>query len=83
MTDEPENPVPEHLKGIRAELAKLREDVRELRDRQVETHTAVLAVRRDQVHDAETSAGLAIRVDRLADRMIVITHPPLALKALA
>ena len=69
MSDEPENLVLEHLKVIRSELAALRDDLRELRDRQVETHTAVLAVRRDQIHDAETGANLAARVDRLADRL--------------
>lgn len=69
MSDEPENIVLEHLKAIRSELAVVRDDLRELRDRQVETHTAVLAVRRDQIHDAETGANLAVRVDRLTDRM--------------
>lgn len=59
----------EHLKAIRSEMADMRDDLRELRDRHVETHAAVLAVRRDQVNDAETGANLAVRVDRLADRM--------------
>ena len=59
----------EQMKAIRSELADMRDDLRELRDRQVETHTAVLAVRRDQINDAETGANLAVRVDRLADRL--------------
>lgn len=59
----------EQMKAIRSELAGMRDDLRELRDRQVETHTAVLAVRRDQINDAETGANLAVRVDRLADRL--------------
>ena len=69
MSAEPKNLVLEHLKAIRAELATARGDLRELRDRLVETHAAVLAVRRDQVNDAGTGASLAVRVDRLADRM--------------
>lgn len=59
----------EQLKSMRSELADMRDDLRELRGRQVETHAAVLALRRDQVNDAETGANLAIRVDRLTDRM--------------
>ena len=59
----------EQLKAVRAELTGIREDARELRDRQVETHAAVLAVRRDQLGEAETSANLTTRVDRLSDRM--------------
>jgi len=69
MADTPENIVLEHLRTIRSELAAVRDDLRELRARQVETHTAVLALRRDQVNDAETGATLAVRVDRLTDRM--------------
>ncbi len=59
----------EHMKALRTELAAMREDIRELRDRQNETHSAVLAVRRDQAHDAEIGVHLAARVDRLYDRL--------------
>ena len=59
----------EHMKAVRAELASMREDIRELRDRQNETHGAVLAIRRDQVQDAEVAIHLAARVDRLYDRI--------------
>ena len=59
----------EHMKALRAELACVREDMRELRNRQTETHAAVLALRRDQTQDAEIGASLAARVDRLHDRI--------------
>lgn len=59
----------EHMRVVRAELAAMRNDIRELRDRQNETHSAVLAVRRDQTSDAEIGVHLAARVDRLYDRM--------------
>lgn len=59
----------EHMKAVRAELAAMRTDIREIRDRQTETHSAVLAVRRDQAQDAEVGVHLAGRVDRLYDRL--------------
>ena len=74
MADETEKTVLEHLKAMRSELAAMREDLRELRKCQHETHTGVLAVWRDQSHDADTGFHLAARVDRLADRLERIEH---------
>ena len=61
--------LPVQLKAVRTELATMREELREVRDRENDTHGAVLAVRRDQAQDAETGAHLAVRVDRLTDRL--------------
>ena len=62
----------EHMKAMRAELAALAVQIRELRDRQTETHAAVVALRRDQAADAEVAATLAVRVDRISDRVEII-----------
>ncbi len=43
----------EHMKAMRAELAILTRQNRELRDRLTEVHAAVVALRRDQATDAE------------------------------
>ena len=50
----------EHMKAMRAELAALAVQIKELRDRQTETHAA------------EVAATLAVRVDRISDRVEII-----------
>ena len=62
----------EHMKAMRAELATLTRQGRELRDRLTEVHAAVVALRRDQATDAEVAAALAVRVDRISDRVDII-----------
>ena len=62
----------EHMKAMRVELAALSGQIRELRDRQTEMHGAVVALRRDQAADAEVAAALAVRVDRISDRVDLI-----------
>ena len=62
----------EHMKAMRAELAALTRQNRELRDRLTDVHTAVVALRRDQATDAEVAATLAVRVDRISDRVDII-----------
>ena len=42
MAHTTENPVSEHLKAMRSELVAMCEDLRQLRNCQVETQTAVL-----------------------------------------
>ena len=60
---EVENLMLEHLKRFQATLDSIQRDVRELKVRQSETHTAVLALRRDQVNDAEITAHLQVQLD--------------------
>ena len=62
----------EHMKAMRAELAALTRQNRELRDRLTEVHAAVVALRRDQATDAVVAATLAVRVDRISDRVDII-----------
>ena len=62
----------EHMKAMRAELVTLTRQNRELRDRLTEVHAAVIARRRDQATDAEVAATLAVRVDRISDRVDII-----------
>jgi predicted trehalose synthase len=69
MSDNVENLLLEHLRAIRTDLAGLREDLRELKTRQTETHTAVLGLRRDQIHDAETTAHIQSKMDRFDERI--------------
>lgn len=64
---EPTNLILEMLRDIRAELGEVRATLRNHTLRLGELALGLSAVRRDQANDAEVSAHLAIRVDRLRD----------------
>ena len=69
MSDEPINLVLEHLRAIRGEIVGLREDVREIKHRQIENNRQMLGLRRDQVGDAEMVARVEARLDHFGDRL--------------
>ncbi len=69
MNDNVENLMLEHLKRFQATLERIEQHLGELTVRQAETHTAVLAVRRDQVNDAEISAHLQVQLDGVKERL--------------
>mgnify|MGYP001806828442 CR=1 FL=1 len=58
-----DNQVLEHLRAIRGDLGALREEVRDLRIGQTDMALALVALRRDQVADAETAAHAQARLD--------------------
>ena len=67
MADNVENMMLEHLKKFQATLDSMQRDIRELKVRQSETHTAVLGLRRDQLSDAEVTAHVQTQMDRFGD----------------
>ena len=69
MADNVENLMLEHLKRFQATLDSVQRDIRELKIRQSETHTAALALRRDQVSDAEVTAHMQAQMDRFGERL--------------
>ena len=69
MTDNVENLMLEHLKKFQMTLDSMQRDIRELKVRQSETHTAVLALRRDQLGDAEITAHMQTQMDSFVDRL--------------
>ena len=69
MTDEPGNLVLEHLRHIRADIAGLREDVREIKHRQNDAARIFASLRREQAGDAETVAHVEARLDRFGERL--------------
>ncbi len=69
MSDNVENLMLEHLKKFQATLDSMQRDIRELKIRQSETHTAVLGLRRDQLSDAEGTAHMQTQMDRVGDRL--------------
>ena len=69
MPDNVESLMLEHLKRFQATLDRIEREIRELKGRQTETHTAVISLRRDQVNDAEISAHLQVQFDFMKDRL--------------
>ncbi len=69
MTDNVENLLLEHLKRFQTTLDRIEADLREVKTRQTDTHSAVLGMRRDQVNDAEVSAHLQSQFDQMRDRL--------------
>jgi hypothetical protein len=69
MTDNVENLLLEHMRRFQSTLERIERDLREVKTRQNETHSAVLALRRDQVQDAEVSAHLQVQLDTVKDRL--------------
>ena len=69
MAETVDNLMLEHLKRFQVSLDRIDRRLGELTIRQSETHAAVLAMRRDQVNDAEIVAHVQVQVDGLRDRL--------------
>lgn len=69
MSDKVENLMLEHLKRFQATLDRVERDIREVKTRQNETHSAVLGLRRDQLGDAELAAHLQVQLDAVNERL--------------
>ena len=69
VSDNVENLMLEHLKKFQSTLDNVQTDIRELKVRQSETLTAVLALRRDQLNDAEVTAHMQTQIDRFGERL--------------
>lgn len=66
---EVDNLVLEMLRGIRGDVAAIRDVQREHGVRLAELGTGLAGLRRDNAGDAEVSAHLAVRIDRLRDEV--------------
>jgi hypothetical protein len=69
MAENVENLMLEHLKRFQASLDRIERDLREMKVRQSDTHSAVIGLRRDQANDAEISAHLQVQLDSVRDRL--------------
>jgi hypothetical protein len=72
MAENVENLTLEQLRAIRLILSQMQDEFREFKVRQNETHSAVIALRRDQAHDAEISAHMQVQLDAVKERIAVI-----------
>ena len=69
MTADFENLLLEHLRAMRTDISDIRRTQQEHGVRLTEIAGSVAGLRRDQALDAEVSAHLAARVDRLRDEV--------------
>lgn len=69
MTDNVENLVLEHLRALRADMARMERKQDETITRLGRLEVAVAGVRRDIAHTDEGAAEQSVRLDHLADRI--------------
>jgi septal ring factor EnvC (AmiA/AmiB activator) len=69
MTDNIENLVLEHLRAIRADIARMERKQDETITRLGRLELAVASLRRDVAHTDESAAEQNVRVDHLAERI--------------
>jgi chromosome segregation ATPase len=69
MTENVENPVPEHLRAIRGDIGRLSQKLDEHTQRLGRIEVAVSSLRRDIANNEESWAEQSIRIDRLAERI--------------
>jgi hypothetical protein len=69
MADEPINIVLEHLRTMRADMHEVKDILREHGSRLTRIEITMAGIRREQANDAENSAHLEARVDRLYEEL--------------
>jgi ribosomal silencing factor RsfS len=69
MADNIDNIIIEHLKAIRAEIADVKNDTADIKQRLHSIDTSVIDLRRNDVHIYEDSARQQISLDKLLERI--------------
>lgn len=69
MADQIDNIVLELLRAIRAEIAAVKEDTREIKSRLIVVESGIASLRRDGGDFATSIADQHLRYDRLLDRI--------------
>jgi chromosome segregation ATPase len=69
MADNIDNLILEHLRGLRAEIASVKDDTREIKSRLVIVEAGIAGLRRDAGDYSATIADQHRRYDRITDRL--------------
>ena len=69
MSESIENRIIEHLKALRAELADVKADTGEIRQRLASHDGSIIALHRNDVHVMEESARQQVSLDKLLERI--------------
>lgn len=64
-----ENLIIEHLRVIRADIATLKDDVREIKSRTTNIEAGIAGLKRDNAHSYSEIADQHMRYDKLAERI--------------
>lgn len=67
-----DNLIIEHLKAMRAELADVKSDISEIRQRMVSLDSSVIDLRRSHLHLHEDSARQQLALEKLSERVLRI-----------
>lgn len=74
MNENIENLVLEHLRAIRADIAGIKDDTRDLKQRLSKVEIAIAHLRRDLAGYDETDAIQQLAIDKLSERLERIEH---------
>lgn len=69
MADESANLIIEHLKALRAAIADVKADTRDIRQRLTAHDASIITLHRNDVHVMEESARQQLSIDQLLERI--------------
>lgn len=72
MTDEVENLVLEHLRAMRADIAKIKDDGQTMKVEMVALRQQVSSIQTIQEHDHTEIAAIKVRLDRIERRLDLV-----------
>ena len=69
MSDNVENLILEHLRGMRGSQERVEHELREIKNRITSLESGVAGIRRDSAHDNDKIVQQQIGLDQLAERL--------------
>ncbi len=69
MADNIDNIIIEHLKAIRSEIAEVKADTADIKQRMHSMDTSIIDLRRNDVHLYEDAARQQVNIDKLVERI--------------
>lgn len=69
MSNNVENLILEHLRGMRAGQERIEHELREIKNRITSLEGGVAGIRRDSAHDNDKIVGQQVGLDHLAERL--------------
>lgn len=69
MTDNVENLILEHLRGMRGSQERMEHELREIKNRITSVEAGVAGIRRDAAHDNDKIVQQQMGLDQLTERM--------------
>ena len=67
--DNADNIIVEHLRPMHADIASIKDDIREVKTRITHVEAGIASLKRDSAHQYDESAAANARFDRLTERI--------------